>query len=224
MWCIFSMDDIYFVGSILHLSAEIHNVNCVLRRNDAPGIVLAQIVVSCRSPEIHIWHQDLRLLSTQTALRSCPRFPVQNLSYYSTMAPTPIPKAPLHPVVETANLFWGKASGLMKWFTKLVTKAYAYSDFFIDGRQKGADQKYKFEKAEKEAFKILDEQKKQRAAAAAATDGKKIKKRSSGEEGNAADAEGEFDIEDFKDALNELLEEFVELLEEEFKKVEETSQ
>jgi len=104
-------------------------------------------------------------------------------------------KAPVHPVVDAVGLGWGKVSNMMKWFTKLVKKAYTYSDMFIDMRQKKADRKYKFEKAEAAALKVMEEQKKERAAVA------------SGQLGKRWCVEDEFDVQEFAEFLNSLIKE-----------------
>ena len=46
----------------------------------------------------------------------------------------------------------------MEWFSKLINTAYGYSDGLIKFRQDRANKKYKIEKAEKEALRIMKEQ------------------------------------------------------------------
>ena len=77
----------------------------------------------------------------------------------SDMSPTP---APFHPLLSNVNTGWGKASFFMKWFSKLVGKTYGWSDGLIAFRQNKVNKAYKFEKAEKEALRIMKEQQNQR--------------------------------------------------------------
>lgn len=125
----------------------------------------------------------------------------------------PAPKAPLHPIVEGANVFWGKLSSAMGMFSKIVKKWYLYSDNIILGRQRRADVKYSFEKAENAAYKIMEEQQKQRDVVAG---DQKLRKRS-GEEGYVADTDtsSSFDTDAFEGFLQELVEELVEATEKE---------
>jgi hypothetical protein len=57
---------------------------------------------------------------------------------------------------------WDKTSFVMKWFTRVVRTAYAWSDMIIAYRQKKADTQYKIQKAEEEAYRIMEEQYNQR--------------------------------------------------------------
>ena len=105
----------------------------------------------------------------------------------------PLSKAPIHPL-DAVTVGWGKISNIMKWFTKLVQKAYTSSDMFIDMRQEKADRKYKFEKAEAAALKVMEEQQKKRSAA------------TSGQIGKRGFVEPDFNVEDFGKFLNDLIE------------------
>lgn len=71
------------------------------------------------------------------------------------MAPTP---APAHPFLTDAKDTWDRVETILDWFSKIVTTAYDYSDMMIRHRQEGVDKKYKIEKAEKEALRIMKEQ------------------------------------------------------------------
>jgi hypothetical protein len=86
---------------------------------------------------------------------------------------TPVP-TPLHPFLVDAKDTWKAVETLMDWFSRLVTTAYGYSDSLIKYRQDQADKKYKIEKAEKEALRIMKEQEKKRTEAVS----KNLKKRS----------------------------------------------
>jgi hypothetical protein len=72
---------------------------------------------------------------------------------------TPVP---LNPLLSNVSSGWGKAQTIMKWFSKLVTNAYGWSDGLIKFRQKKANNAYKIKQAEKEALRIMEEQKKKR--------------------------------------------------------------
>ena len=52
----------------------------------------------------------------------------------------------------------------MKWFSRLVTKAYGWSDGLIKFRQNKVNKKYKIKQAEKQALRIMEEQKWKREA------------------------------------------------------------
>ena len=71
------------------------------------------------------------------------------------MAPTP---APIHPLLTNAKDTWDRIETILDWFSKIVTTAYSYSDMVIKHRQQGVNKKYKIEKAEKEALRIMKEQ------------------------------------------------------------------
>jgi hypothetical protein len=103
------------------------------------------------------------------------------------MSPTP---TPIHPLLANVNTGWGKAQFFMKWFSKLVGKAYGWSDGLIKSRQNKVNKAYKFKKAEKEAFRIMDEQQKQREAG-----GKNLEKR---------DIDKELDLEEFLEFLENI--------------------
>jgi hypothetical protein len=85
----------------------------------------------------------------------------------------PVP-TPLHPFLVDANDTWKAVETLMDWFSKLVTTAYGYSDGLIKYRQDQADKKYKIEKAEKEALRVMKEQEKKKKGAVS----KNLRKRS----------------------------------------------
>jgi len=108
---------------------------------------------------------------------------------------TSLSKAPIHPIGDAVSVGWGKISNIMKWFTKLVQKAYTYSDMFIDMRQQKADRKYKFEKAEAAALKIMEEQQRKRSAATV------------GQIGKRSFVEDDVDVEEFAEFLNDLIKE-----------------
>jgi hypothetical protein len=67
---------------------------------------------------------------------------------------------PLHPVLTDAGDTWKYTANIMKWFVKLVTSGYGWSDLIIKLRQDKANERYKIEKAEKEAAKIMKGQEK----------------------------------------------------------------
>lgn len=71
------------------------------------------------------------------------------------MAPTP---GPINPLLIDAKDTWDRVETILDWFSKIVTTAYGYSDMVIKHRQDGVDKKYKIEKAEKEALRIMKEQ------------------------------------------------------------------
>jgi len=52
---------------------------------------------------------------------------------------------------------WDALELAMDWFSKVVDSLYGYSDGIIKHRQKLADTKDKLSKAEKEAFRIMQE-------------------------------------------------------------------
>ena len=76
----------------------------------------------------------------------------------------PLPESSNSTVLPAVKGGWNQLQMLMKWFTKLVKTAYGWSDSIIKGRQKKADNRYKIEKAEKEARRIMAEQAAQRNA------------------------------------------------------------
>lgn len=71
------------------------------------------------------------------------------------MAPTP---APINPLLIDAKDTWDRVETILDWFSKIVTTGYGYSDMVIKHRQDGVNKKYKIEKAEKEALRIMKEQ------------------------------------------------------------------
>jgi hypothetical protein len=83
---------------------------------------------------------------------------------------TPIP---LHPLLETAKTGWGKAEFFMRWFSKLVTMGYGWTDGIIKARQNKANNSYKMAKAEKEALRIMEEQRREREASVVKNLGKR---------------------------------------------------
>jgi hypothetical protein len=100
------------------------------------------------------------------------------------MSPTP---TPFHPLLANVKTGWGKAQFFMKWFSKLVGKAYGWSDGLINSRQNKVNKAYKFKKAENEAFRIMKEQQKEREGV-----GKSLGKR---------DIHKELDLEEFLEFL-----------------------
>jgi hypothetical protein len=132
------------------------------------------------------------------------------------------PSGPLHPMLEVANVGWGKASNFMKWFTKVIKYAYTYTDMIIAYRQKKVDTRYKFEEAEKAAFKVLDEQNK----AHAAIQGMKQLRKRSGEEpeelGEGMETDNEsLDLDELAEFLEDLYAEFLDEVAKGLAKVEE---
>jgi len=77
------------------------------------------------------------------------------------MAPTP---TPIHPLLTNAKDTWDRVETILDWFSKIVTTAYSYSDMVIEHRQEGVNKKYKIEKAEKEALRIMKEQENKKKA------------------------------------------------------------
>ena len=61
----------------------------------------------------------------------------------------------------------------MKWFSKLITMAYGWTDGIIKARQNKANNAYKMAKAEKEALRIMEEQKVERQASVVKNLGKR---------------------------------------------------
>src|SRR5271169_2639538 len=110
---------------------------------------------------------------------------------------TPVP---LHPLLETAKTGWGKAEYFMKWFSKLVTMAYGWTDGIIKARQNKANNAYKMAKAEKEALRIMEEQKMERQASVVKNLGKRAR---------GVDESLDFDIEELKEFLKMLEEDTV---------------
>ena len=81
------------------------------------------------------------------------------LSDSTRLTMTPVP---LNPLLSNVTSGWGKAQTIMKWFSRLVTNAYGWSDGLINFRQKKANNAYKIKQAEKEALRIMEEQMKER--------------------------------------------------------------
>jgi hypothetical protein len=74
------------------------------------------------------------------------------------MAPSPA----LLPSMAEAKGTWDALEKAMDWFSKIVDTLYGYSDGLIKHRQKSVDTEDKLKKAEKEAFRIMqDKEKKQ---------------------------------------------------------------
>jgi P2-related tail formation protein len=69
-------------------------------------------------------------------------------------APVPTPAIALDKVKGT----WDSVKNVLKWFTKLTTIQYAWSDGIIKSRQSKANNAAKKQKAETEAQRIFDEQ------------------------------------------------------------------
>ena len=69
------------------------------------------------------------------------------------MAPAPA----LLPSMAEAKGSWDALETAMDWFCKIVDTLYGYSDGLIKHRQKLVDTKDKLSKAEKEAFRIMQE-------------------------------------------------------------------
>jgi phage-related tail protein len=69
------------------------------------------------------------------------------------MAPSPS----LLPSMADAKGSWDVLETAMDWFSKIVDTFYGYSDGLIKHRQKLVDTKDKLSKAEKEAFRIMQE-------------------------------------------------------------------
>jgi hypothetical protein len=86
------------------------------------------------------------------------------------MSPTP-----LHPFLTNVDAGWKKAQFFMKWVSKVVGRAYGWSDEIIKSRQNKVNKAYKRKKAEKEATRIMQEQQKERK-------GKSLEKREFDEE------------------------------------------
>jgi hypothetical protein len=76
------------------------------------------------------------------------------------MSPNPLP-----PLLENVNTGWRSTEVIMKWFSRLVNKAYAWSDGIIKFRQDRTNNQYKIRKAEDEAYRIMEEQRAGREAA-----------------------------------------------------------
>ena len=84
--------------------------------------------------------------------------------------------APLHALLSDAKGTWSRTEIMMKWFTKLVTTFYGWSDGIIRYRQNRANEKYKIQKAEEEAMRIMEEQR-NRKTTVASNEGKIIERR-----------------------------------------------
>jgi hypothetical protein len=69
---------------------------------------------------------------------------------------------PLHPLLSNVKGGWNGVEFLMKWFSKLVNRAYGWTDGIIQYRQNRVNNKYKIQKAENEAYRIMAEQRAQR--------------------------------------------------------------
>lgn len=116
------------------------------------------------------------------------------------MAPHPVPTPEPHAIVTHAKNAWDSISNILDWFTKIVTTSYAYSDGLIKSRQGLANNKAKIVKAEKEATKIMADQKAARDGSAKGKMGLLVKRNhlsSLGE--NELFAGSRFDEVDFDD-------------------------
>jgi hypothetical protein len=76
------------------------------------------------------------------------------------MSPNPLPS-----LLENATTGWHRTETVLNWFSRLVNKAYGWSDGIIKFRQDRANNKYKSRKAEEEAYRIMAEQRAEREAA-----------------------------------------------------------
>jgi hypothetical protein len=74
------------------------------------------------------------------------------------MPPVPIP-SPFGPSFAGAKGTWETLENAMGWFSKIFGTFYGYSDGLIKHRQRKVDVEDKLSKAEREAFKIMQEQK-----------------------------------------------------------------
>lgn len=93
----------------------------------------------------------------------------------------------------------------MKWFSKLISTAYGWSDSIIKIRQGKANKKYKIKKAENEALRIMEEQRLQRSKGDAVS--KNLGKRSESQGLVKRDGGDSGDLLDFAE-LMEFLETF----------------
>jgi hypothetical protein len=78
------------------------------------------------------------------------------------MAPTPVPLPDGFDVGKALSHAWKTLKPILEWTSTIVDKGYMMSDFLISKRQKGVDARYKFGKAEAEAYKILEAQQRDR--------------------------------------------------------------
>jgi len=77
------------------------------------------------------------------------------------MAPVPAPSPAPTPgdFLSAVGAKWGKLQFILDWFVRLVDTAYGYSDMIIAHRQNKANQKYKTQKAEEEAYRLKEQSK-----------------------------------------------------------------
>jgi len=74
------------------------------------------------------------------------------------MPVVPVP-LPFFPSFADAKGTWETIETAMGWFSKIFDTLYGYSDGIIKYRQKEADVADQLKRAEKEAFRIMEEQK-----------------------------------------------------------------
>ena len=73
------------------------------------------------------------------------------------MPPVPVP-SPLIPSFQDAKGTSGTIKTALGWFSKIVDRFYGWSDGIIKHRQKTVDVGHQLQKAEQEAFRIMEEQ------------------------------------------------------------------